>query len=106
MPLSLADIRRLQALGFNVKDFVVDRGGERRLKNRDGRCFFLTDEGCSVYEDRPTGCRFYPMVLGDDGEVIVDPDCSHSGMFTVGEVEASELVEFIQKLKKEKKRKL
>ena len=104
--MSLADIRRLQALGFNVKDFVVDRGGERKLKNKNGRCFFLTDEGCSVYEDRPTGCRFYPMVLDDEGEVIVDPDCSHSGMFTVGEVEASELVAFIQKLKKEKKRKL
>ncbi len=106
MPLSLADIRRLQALGFKVKDFVVERGGERRLKNRDGRCFFLTDEGCSVYEDRPTGCRYYPLVLDDDDEVMVDPECSHSSMFSVGEVEAEELVAFIQKLKREKKRKM
>ncbi len=106
MPLSLADIRRLQALGFKVKDFVVERGGERRLKNRDGRCFFLTDEGCSVYEDRPTGCRYYPLVLDDDDEVMVDPECSHSSMFSVDDVEAKELVAFIQKLKREKKRKM
>jgi len=24
-------------------------------------CRFMTDEGCSVYEDRPTACRYYPV---------------------------------------------
>ena len=24
-------------------------------------CQFMTDEGCSVYEDRPTACRYYPV---------------------------------------------
>jgi len=26
-------------------------------------CRFMTDEGCSVYEDRPTACRYYPVGL-------------------------------------------
>ncbi|WP_419175615.1 YkgJ family cysteine cluster protein [Desulfosediminicola sp.] len=26
-----------------------------------GECPFLTDDGCAVYEDRPTDCRTYPL---------------------------------------------
>ncbi|MEN8171132.1 MAG: YkgJ family cysteine cluster protein [Pseudomonadota bacterium] len=26
-------------------------------------CQFMIDEGCSVYEDRPTACRYYPIGL-------------------------------------------
>jgi Fe-S-cluster containining protein len=26
-------------------------------------CQFMTEEGCSVYEDRPTACRYYPIGL-------------------------------------------
>lgn len=26
-------------------------------------CQFMTPEGCSVYEDRPTACRYYPVAL-------------------------------------------
>jgi Fe-S-cluster containining protein len=26
-------------------------------------CRFMTDEGCQVYEDRPTACRYYPVAL-------------------------------------------
>lgn len=26
-------------------------------------CQFMTEEGCSVYEDRPTACRYYPVAM-------------------------------------------
>lgn len=26
-------------------------------------CQFMTDKGCSIYEDRPTACRYYPLGL-------------------------------------------
>lgn len=26
-------------------------------------CQFMTEEGCSIYEDRPTACRYYPVAL-------------------------------------------
>ncbi len=25
------------------------------------RCPFVTEEGCTIYEDRPTNCRYYPL---------------------------------------------
>lgn len=36
-------------------------------------CQFMTDEGCSVYEDRPTACRYYPVglvALRKEGESV------------------------------------
>jgi len=106
MPLSLADIARLKELGYKVNEFVVQRGGERRLRNREGKCFFLTDKGCKVYDDRPTGCRFYPLVFDEEGEPLVDPECALSAQFEVDPDEAAQLITFIRKLKREKKRKI
>ena len=36
-----------------------------KLKPIDGgtACRFMVPEGCSVYEDRPTACRYYPVAL-------------------------------------------
>ncbi|MBI5379512.1 MAG: YkgJ family cysteine cluster protein [Nitrospirae bacterium] len=36
----------------------------RTLPEEGNRCAFLTPEGCSVYEDRPVICRYYPLGLG------------------------------------------
>ncbi|MHC1741491.1 MAG: YkgJ family cysteine cluster protein [Syntrophobacteraceae bacterium] len=30
----------------------------------DGRCPFVTSDGCSIYEDRPANCRYYPVGKG------------------------------------------
>ncbi len=32
------------------------------VKQVDGACPFVTSEGCSVYKDRPSSCRLYPLV--------------------------------------------
>lgn len=36
-----------------------------KLKPVEGgtQCRFMTDEGCAIYEDRPTACRYYPVAL-------------------------------------------
>jgi Fe-S-cluster containining protein len=36
-----------------------------KLKPVEGgtACRFMTPEGCSVYDDRPTACRYYPLAL-------------------------------------------
>ena len=40
--------------------------------DEEGKCPFLTPEGCSIYEDRPANCRYYPVGKGimikDSGE--------------------------------------
>ncbi|MCX7794064.1 MAG: YkgJ family cysteine cluster protein [Thermodesulfovibrionales bacterium] len=32
--------------------------------DRDKKCPFVTPEGCSIYEDRPVNCRYYPVGHG------------------------------------------
>ncbi|QYZ66217.1 MAG: YkgJ family cysteine cluster protein [Gammaproteobacteria bacterium (ex Lamellibrachia satsuma)] len=44
--------------------FEMDKDGIPGVKLRtddEGACLFVTDEGCSVYADRPTACRYYPL---------------------------------------------
>jgi Fe-S-cluster containining protein len=46
--------------------YRMDRDGIPGIKLRtddDGACLFLADQGCSVYSDRPTACRYYPLGL-------------------------------------------
>ena len=41
-----------------------------KMSDREGRpCAFLSDQGCTVYEDRPYSCRAYPLepaIYGDN----------------------------------------
>jgi Fe-S-cluster containining protein len=37
-------------------------------KDNEGKCFFLKDNQCCIYEFRPLICRFYPF------ELKFDPD--------------------------------
>ena len=38
-------------------------GGKLRPVANGTACQFMTPEGCSVYKDRPTACRYYPVAL-------------------------------------------
>jgi Fe-S-cluster containining protein len=99
MPLSLADIDRL--LGLDYTDFTVGVDEERRLRNLNGACFFLEDHGCRVYEDRPEGCRLYPLILGKDGAIGLDGECSQVDEFTYTGVDVSNLRELVNRIKRE-----
>ncbi|HEB95532.1 MAG TPA: YkgJ family cysteine cluster protein [Sedimenticola thiotaurini] len=67
------DIIRLKdRLGKSSTDFLrdhtvpfrMDKEGLPGVKLRtddEGACLFMTEEGCSVYSDRPTACRYYPL---------------------------------------------
>ncbi|MCW5585449.1 MAG: YkgJ family cysteine cluster protein [Chromatiales bacterium] len=70
------DVLRLQKrLGMNSEEFLkkhtvpfqLDADGVPGIKLRtdnDGACLLLDgDNGCGVYEDRPTVCRYYPIAL-------------------------------------------
>ncbi len=70
------DILRLkQRLGMTSTEFLkqytipfeFNKGSIAGVKllPREGStaCQFMTEEGCSVYEDRPTACRYYPVGL-------------------------------------------
>lgn len=70
------DILRLkQRLGLSSSEFLREYtapfefnknsiAGVRLMPVEGGTaCRFMTEEGCSVYEDRPTACRYYPVGL-------------------------------------------
>ena len=41
----------------------------------DKKCFFLGEEGCTVYEDRPWACRMYPLGMAlPPARAGVEPD--------------------------------
>jgi len=42
----------------------------KQARSGDGyQCLFLTQQGCSVYKDRPTACRTYPLERAVDRKV-------------------------------------
>jgi Fe-S-cluster containining protein len=59
LQLSSADF-----LNQHTSPYAMDQHGLPGLKMRtddEGACLFVTEEGCSVYSDRPTACRYYPL---------------------------------------------
>lgn len=88
MLLCQKDIKRLEKIGFSQNSFVsYDRRGYAQLKNRDGYCVFydLKNRRCSVYENRPSGCRVYPVILDEEQGIVVDGICQCGN--TIGEHE-------------------
>jgi uncharacterized protein len=85
MLLSKKDIKRLERLGYKEKDFALyDKQGYVQLKNRDGYCVFYDrlKRRCSVYSDRPSGCRVYPVILDEETGIILDNICESKGSIT------------------------
>ena len=99
MPLTSVDIERISKQGYDIKDFVVKRKGERQLKNVDGRCVFLGDDGCKIYSFRPIGCRLYPLVYDeDDGKGVIHDFCPHRHEFKVSRDDVENLFALIKEL--------
>ena len=48
-----------------------------KMNETDKRCPFVTDEGCTVYHDRPWPCRMYPLDMNSDGTFSLITDSSH-----------------------------
>ncbi len=36
-----------------------------KMREEDDKCPFVTPDGCTVYTDRPTACRYYPVGMAD-----------------------------------------
>jgi uncharacterized protein len=85
MLLSKKDIARLEKRGFKHRDFAkYDKLGYAQLKNRGGYCIFYdkTNRQCSVYADRPSGCRVYPVIVDEESGIVLDTICESRGSIT------------------------
>ncbi len=68
-------VRLKKRLGIDSSEFLLEytvpyemekdgiAGVKFKPVDNGTACRFMTDEGCSVYEDRPTACRYYPVGL-------------------------------------------
>jgi Fe-S-cluster containining protein len=88
MLLSKKDIKRLEKSGFKQNQFAIfDRKGYAQIRNREGYCFFYDrlNHQCSVYSDRPAGCRVYPVILDEETGIILDDICESNKSITQSE---------------------
>jgi len=47
-----------------------------RMNEDDKKCPFVTEKGCTVYENRPWACRMFPLDMNDDGTFRIIADDS------------------------------
>ena len=83
MTLTQEDAERIDALGYARDDYMIQAGfGFCQLKNIGGHCYFYDTKTkeCRIYENRPDGCRYYPIIYHyDKRKCNVDKDCpSHA----------------------------
>jgi Fe-S-cluster containining protein len=82
MTLTESDVARLRAAGHRGF-FFVNHEKDYQLKNVDGHCIFLVDGRCSVHDDRPQGCRTYPLILDlSVDRVVLDDVCPWASEFS------------------------
>jgi Fe-S-cluster containining protein len=99
MPLSRFDIDRILELGHRREDFAVKAGKEWRLRNRFGRCVFLSEDECTIYSHRPVGCRLYPLVYdGDAGRAVMHRLCPYRHEFEVRKDDVTILMKQLERL--------
>gem|GEM_PF-256297 len=97
------DIARLESLGHNRSEFsLIRRDGLVQLKNVNGHCYFFdpATRRCKVYEWRPLGCRFYPIIYSiTEDKCVPDKDCPMS--HTVSPEEIKRACPHLRKLVKQ-----
>ncbi|HJM67281.1 MAG TPA: YkgJ family cysteine cluster protein [Candidatus Thalassarchaeaceae archaeon] len=92
MPLSPSDVLRVATTtGQHPDQFSKEESGIRILLNNSvtEACVFLDTESadpqapglCSIYENRPIGCRTYPLILNEEDEAFLDSLCPYREEF-------------------------
>jgi len=59
LEMSSTDFLKKHTVPFQMEQDGVP--GIKLRTNDEGACLFVNEGGCSVYEDRPTACRYYPL---------------------------------------------
>ncbi|MHA1687989.1 MAG: YkgJ family cysteine cluster protein [Promethearchaeota archaeon] len=104
MLLSESDILRIQKLYFNNQEkkdfFFKNEEGMYQLRNINDKCYFFDPitKTCKIYEIRPKGCEFYPLIYDTINDTcVLDEDCPRSFLFYKN---STQIKKFCKKLKK------
>ncbi len=98
------DVKRIAGLGFKEQFFAWGSDGYKVLKNSSaGRCVFHDGKQCTIYENRPEGCKLYPVVY-DEGLMLPLKDelCPYRDEFAMPWKTKVELRNTFQKLVSER----
>jgi Fe-S-cluster containining protein len=67
------------------QNFIVrNNEGNFQLKNVEAHCFFfdVVSKSCKIYDIRPQGCRFYPLIYDGEKKIcVLDSDCPRKHLF-------------------------
>ncbi|HIE14522.1 TPA: YkgJ family cysteine cluster protein [Candidatus Bathyarchaeota archaeon] len=97
MPLTETDIKRISGLGYKLEEFTVRDGKRFKLKNKNGKCVFLTENGCKIYNYRPEGCRLYPLIYDESiNKPVLDDYCPYKNEFKPTKDDAEKLINLIK----------
>jgi len=114
MILSDKDILKIEQnnsyIGKSSLKYYYEKDGFKQLRNIENHCIFfdIDTQQCDIYDYRPEGCRFYPMIYDiDQDKCILDQDCPRKYRFYKEEKKFKSscvnLKQFIQEIYKERK---
>jgi Fe-S-cluster containining protein len=104
MPLTYKDITRIEEVGIERTFFVIEENGWLQLRNSGGKCIFLKKGLCSIYKQRPQGCRLYPLIYDEETtSAVLDDDCPYANEINISGSAYKRLDRFIEQLKCERK---
>jgi len=90
MTLTESDMDRIDAAGHARDEYVVrTKDSFCQIRNLDGHCYFYDSEKkiCGIYDLRPDGCRFYPIIYDiRRHKCVVDKDCPSRKTVTSEEI--------------------
>lgn len=106
MLLSNDDIDRIEKYGFSRDLFVDDVNGMLQLKNKKGFCVFHDTKKCLIYQQRPEGCKLYPVIYDADNDcAIIDKDCLQKNHFLISENSKKRLFSLVSRIESEQRSK-
>ena len=100
------DVQRIVSLGFKGGSFAVESDGFKMLRNSSGggRCVFHDGKQCTIYSNRPAGCRLYPIIFDEDlNHPVKDLSCPYRDEFDLPLKAKRELSDVYLKLIDERK---
>jgi Fe-S-cluster containining protein len=78
------DVQRIVDLGFEESYFVrTSSDGFKMLKNSSKRrCVFHNGKLCTIYANRPAGCKLYPVIYNENlNRPVKDKLCPFNAEF-------------------------
>jgi len=94
------DVQRIVGLGFDESSFSTKSEGFKVLKNSSaGRCVFHDGKRCTIYSNRPAGCKLYPIIFDEDlNHPVKDRLCPYRDEFDLSSEAKRELSKVYLKL--------